>query len=465
MAAPESTSESSRHLQRSVLVAASIASFLTPYMGSSINVSLPTIGQEFGADAILLNWIATAFLLATAVFIVPAGRLADIHGRRRLFVAGLVVYLIGTALCVFVPSVHSLIGMRVVQGLGSAMVFGTAVALLSSVYPPTERGRALGISIASVYLGLTLGPSIGGFLTHSFGWRAIFLVTIPIGLIALALLLRIPGEWAEARGERLDTVGSVLYGSGLCALILGLSFLPGTTGLVFAPAGLAVLAIFVWWELRIPYPVIQLSLFQDNRVYLYSNLAALINYSATFGLGFLLSFYLQHVRDLDAQTAGLVLLSQPLVQTVVSPFAGRASDRIEPRLLASAGMVLMVIGLAFFAFLDWTTPIPLIFVVLMLIGLGYGLFSSPNTNAIMGAVDRRFYGVASGMVSTMRLIGQLVSLEIVMLALIVFVGRVQLTDLYDDDLLSAIRISFAVFAALCALGVFASLARGAKKNG
>lgn len=465
MAAPESTSESSRHLQRSVLVAASIASFLTPYMGSSINVSLPTIGQEFGADAILLNWIATAFLLATAVFIVPAGRLADIHGRRRLFVAGLVVYLIGTALCVFVPSVHSLIGMRVVQGLGSAMVFGTAVALLSSVYPPTERGRALGISIASVYLGLTLGPSIGGFLTHSFGWRAIFLVTIPIGLIALALLLRIPGEWAEARGERLDTVGSVLYGSGLCALILGLSFLPRTTGLVFAPAGLAVLAIFVWWELRIPYPVIQLSLFQDNRVYLYSNLAALINYSATFGLGFLLSFYLQHVRDLDAQTAGLVLLSQPLVQTVVSPFAGRASDRIEPRLLASAGMVLMVIGLAFFAFLDWTTPIPLIFVVLMLIGLGYGLFSSPNTNAIMGAVDRRFYGVASGMVSTMRLIGQLVSLEIVMLALIVFVGRVQLTDLYDDDLLSAIRISFAVFAALCALGVFASLARGAKKNG
>ncbi len=465
MAAPESTSESSRHLQRSVLVAASIASFLTPYMGSSINVSLPMIGQEFGADAILLNWIATAFLLATAVFIVPAGRLADIHGRRRLFVAGLVVYLIGTVLCIFVPSVHSLIGMRVVQGLGSAMVFGTSVALLSSVYPPTERGRALGISIASVYLGLTLGPSIGGFLTHSFGWRAIFLVTIPIGLIALALLLRIPGEWAEARGERLDTVGSLLYGSGLCVLMLGLSFLPGTIGLVLAPAGLAVLAIFVWWELRIPYPVIHLSLFRDNRVYLYSNLAALINYSATFGLGFLLSFYLQHVRDLDAQAAGLVLLSQPLVQTVVSPFAGRASDRIEPRLLASAGMVLMVIGLAFFAFLDWTTPLPLIFVVLMLIGLGYGLFSSPNTNAIMGAVDRRFYGVASGMVSTMRLIGQLISLEIVMLALIVFVGRVQLTDLYDDELLSAIRISFAVFASLCALGVYASLARGAKTTG
>lgn len=374
MAAPASTIEASRKLQRSVLVAASLASFLTPYMGSSINVSLPAIGHEFGADAILLNWIATAFLLATAVFIVPAGRLADIHGRKRLFVAGLLVYLIGTTLCVFVPSVLALIGVRVVQGLGSAMVFGTAVALLSSVYPPAERGRALGISIASVYLGLTLGPSIGGFLTHSFGWRAIFLVTIPLGLIALALLLRIPGEWAEARGERLDLVGSVLYGSGLCTLMLGLSFLPGAMGLVLTLAGSVLLALFVWWELRVPSPVIQLSLFRDNRVYLFSNLAALINYSATFGLGFLLSFYLQHVRDLDAQTAGLVLLSQPLVQTVVSPFAGRASDRIEPRLLASAGMVLMVVGLAFFAFLDRFTPLSLIFGVLMLIGFGYGLF-------------------------------------------------------------------------------------------
>lgn len=465
MAAPGSTSEGSRELQRSVLIAASLASFLTPYMGSSINVSLPAIGHEFGADAILLNWIATAFLLATAVFIVPAGRLADIHGRKRLFLVGIVVYLVGTALCIFVPSVQALIGFRVIQGLGSAMVFGTSVALLSSVYPPAERGRALGITIASVYLGLTLGPSIGGFLTHTFGWRAIFLVTIPLGLLALALLLRVPGEWAEARGERLDLVGTILYGSGLCTLMLGLSYLPGVMGVVLASAGFVVLALFVWWELRIPSPVIQLSLFRHNRVYLFSNLAALINYSATFGLGFLLSFYLQHVRDLDAQAAGLVLLSQPLVQTVVSPFAGRASDRMEPRLLASAGMALMVVGLAFFALLDRTTPIALIFGVLMLIGLGYGLFSSPNTNAIMGSVDQRYYGVASGMVSTMRLIGQLLSLEIVMIALIVFVGRVQLSDLYDDDLLRAIRISFAVFAVLCAVGAYASLARGAKKSG
>ncbi|HOT93738.1 MAG TPA: MFS transporter [Methanoregulaceae archaeon] len=465
MAEHGSTSETTPSLRRQVLVAASLASFLTPYMGSSINVSLPTIGNEFGVDAVLLNWLATAFILATAVFIVPAGRLADIHGRKRVFVVGLLVYLAGTALCVHVPSVDLLIGVRVLQGIGSAMVFGTSVALLSSVYPPAERGRALGISIASVYLGLTLGPSIGGFLTHNFGWRAIFLVTIPLGLVALVLLLRIRGEWAEARNEPLDLVGSVLYGVGLCTLMLGLSALPGTIGLILVAGGLAVFFLFGWWELRVPFPVIQLSLFRDNRVYLFSNLAALINYSATFGIGFLLSFYLQHIRDLDAQTTGLILLSQPLVQTVISPIAGRASDRIEPRLLASSGMALMVGGLVLFAFLDRFTPVGLIFGVLMTIGLGYGLFSSPNTNAIMGAVERRFYGVASGMVATMRLIGQLLSLEIVMLALVIFVGRVQLTDLYDEDLLGAIRISFAVFAVLCTVGVCISLARGNRKDG
>jgi len=354
-----------------------------------------------------------------------------------------------------------LIVARVVQGLGGAMMFGTGTAILTSVFPPQMRGRALGINIATVYLGLSLGPTLGGVMTQALGWRSIFCACVPLGVAVVALVVwKLRGEWFEARGERFDVTGTVLYSLALFSLMYGFTLLPAAFGGVLVGVGLAGLAGFVLLERRIKSPVLDISLFSGNQVFALSSIAALVNYSATSAVGFLLSLYLQYARGLDARAAGFVLVAAPTVQAAVSPLAGRLSDKVEPRIVASIGMGLTVVGLVSFAFLGAGTPLGLIVAGLVLLGAGFGLFSSPNTNAIMGSVEPRSYGIAAGMVATMRMVGQMFSMGIVMLLLALLVGRVQITPSQHAGLLPAMKVAFAVFAALCLGGVFASLARG-----
>lgn len=451
---------SSNRVERVALLVATLASFLAPFMGSSINVALPSIGRELAMDALTLAWVATAYLVAAAVFLVPIGRIADIHGRKRVFTWGIFTFTAASLLCAVSPSAAFLIGARVLQGLGGAMIFGTNVAILTSVFPAGKRGAALGVNSAAVYLGLSLGPFLGGLLTEHLGWRSIFLANVLLGLlIAAAVLRELRGEWVEARGEAFDRIGSLLYGSALAALMYGVSQLPSRSGAGLILVGLTALAAFVRWELRVRSPVLNMALFKENRVFALSNLAALVNYSATFAVGFLLSLYLQYVKGLSPQAAGVVLVSQPVVMTAVSPFAGRFSDRMEPRVVASTGMALIVLGLAWLSLLTERTAMSHIVACLILLGCGFGLFSSPNTNAVMGSVERRFYGVASATLATMRLSGQMLSMGIAMLILALFVGRTQITHAQHAALLGGTRIAFGVFCALCVLGTFASLAR------
>jgi len=452
---------SSSRTERVALLVAALASFLTPFMGAATNVALPSIGREFAMDAPMLGWVPTAYLVAAAVFLVPFGRIADIHGRKRVFTWGIFAFTAASLLCSVSPSASFLIGARLLQGVGGAMMFGTNVAILTSVFPAEKRGAALGVNVAAVYLGLSLGPFLGGLLTESFGWRSLFQVNVVLGLLLGAAVLRgLRGEWIEARGEAFDLLGSVLYGSGLAALMYGISRLPSRSGTWLIVAGLGALAAFVRWELEVRSPVLNMALFAENRVFALSNLAALINYSATFAVGFLLSLYLQYVKGLSPQAAGVVLVSQPVVMTAVSPFAGRLSDRMESRLVASAGMALIVVGLAWLAWLTEGTPTSHIVACLVLLGCGFGLFSSPNTNAVMSSVARRSYGVASATLATMRLSGQMLSMGVAMLLLALFVGRTQITPVQHPALLAGTRIAFGVFSLLCVLGTFASLARG-----
>jgi len=267
------------------LLLAVLTGFLTPFDLSAVNIALPTIGSEFSMDAVSLGWVATAYLLASAVFLVPFGRLADIHGRKKIFSLGLFVFTTASLAMVVSVSPAMIIGLRVVQGMGAALIFGTAVAILTSVTPPQERGKALGIYTTAVYLGLSMGPFLGGFLTSSFGWRSIFLVNVPLGILVLAIIrTKLDGEWADARGETFDISGALLYGLALVCVMYGFSHLPDRAGLVLVAAGTVFLAAFVWWEHRTPSPLINLSLFLENRVFAFSNLAALINYSATFSV-------------------------------------------------------------------------------------------------------------------------------------------------------------------------------------
>jgi EmrB/QacA subfamily drug resistance transporter len=447
--------------RRYALVATTLAAFLTPFMGSAVNVALPDIGREYGMNAIALGWVATSYILAAAIGLVPLGRLADMHGRKRVFAWGVVVFTLGSVASALSAASTGLIAARVVQGLGGAMMFGTGTAILTSVYPPGLRGHALGINIATVYLGLSLGPTLGGVMTQMLGWRSVFWVCVPLGVAVVALVVwKLEGEWFEARGERFDVGGTALYVAALFSLMYGFTLLPAAAGGVLVGIGLAGLAGFVALERRARSPVLDVSLFGAHPVFALSNVAALVNYSATAAVSFLLSLYLQYARGLDARGAGFVLVAGPAVQAAVSPLAGRLSDRVEPRIVASVGMGLTVVGLVSFALLGDGTPLALIVGGQVLLGAGFGLFSSPNTSAIMGSVERRCYGIAAGTVATMRMVGQMFSMGIAMLLLSLFVGRVQLSPAQHNGLLPAMRMAFAVFAALCLGGVYASLARG-----
>ncbi|MFZ5651899.1 MAG: MFS transporter [Bacillota bacterium] len=450
------------YLKKYTLLVAAMASFLTPFVGSAINLAIPAIGKDFGSSAILLSWVVTGYLLASAVFLVPFGRLADIIGRKKIFLAGMLFFSLSSLFCGLSRSVEWLIFFRILQGVGGAMIFGTGMAILTSVYPPQERGRVLGITVATVYAGLSMGPVLGGLMTHNLGWQSIFYFNFITGLfIVYFTYSKLKGEWAGARGEKFDLAGSVLYSAGLVMFMYGISSVANAWWAVYVLlAGIVVMVLFIRYEMKVEYPVLNMRLFSSNPTFAFSNLAALINYSATFAAGFLLSLYLQVVIGFNSQTAGLILLAQPVIMALLSPFAGRLSDRVEPRVVSSWGMALTTLGLFFFCFLTAVTPIWLVMLNLALLGTGFALFSSPNSNAVMGSVEKRFYGVASSALGTMRLTGQAVSMAVVTLAIAFYVGNVKLSPAYSDLLIKSSRAAFIVFTAFCFAGVFASLARG-----
>ncbi|MFC2018964.1 MFS transporter [Chloroflexota bacterium] len=444
-----------------VLLIASASSFITPFMSSSINIALPTIGREFHMDAVQQTWVASAYLLATAAFLIPVGRLGDIYGRKRVFTAGISIFVITSALMLFAPSPIFLIALRFLQGMGAAMIFGISMAILTSVFPPNERGKALGINVTSVYAGLAMGPFLGGILTQNFGWRSIFMIPIVLGVIVLGSIpWKLKGEWAEARGEKVDFAGSIVYMLSLIAIMYGVSQLPGTSGIWSIAIGVLGMVAFVMWELKASSPVLNVRLFKHNRLFVISNLTALINYSATFSVAFLMSYYLQHIKGLSPQSAGLVMLTMPVIQALFSWLAGHLSDRIEPRIISSAGLGLAMTGLTILSFLSPNTPYWLIFVSLGILGLGFALFSSPNANAIMSSVERKSYGVASAMVSTMRSVGMTFSMSITMLLFALYIGRVEITPEAYPMFLKSANTAFAIAAGLSFLGIFASVFRG-----
>jgi EmrB/QacA subfamily drug resistance transporter len=448
-------------LQRATLTVAMLTSFMTPFMGASVNLALPRIGAELGLDAVVLSWTATAYVVAAVVSLLPFGRLADIHGRKRVFSAGLLCFLAGSLAAATARTGAMLIAARVVQGLGGGMVFGTATAMLISVFPRERRGRVIGWNVAAVYLGLSLGPPIGGWIVGALGWRAIFWTNAALCAAALWLAVtRIRHEWKEAAGERFDALGAAAYALAIIALTHGLSALPAGRGYVSLAVAVIGLALFAWRELLAPSPLIDLRLLRDNRAFAFSNLAALINYAATYAVGFLVSLYLQYVRGLPPQHAGLIMMSQPVMQALFSPLAGRLSDRIEPRLLASAGMAFTAAGLAWLSLVSAATSLAHVGAALFVLGVGFGLFSSPNTNAIMGSVAPRQYGLASAMVGTMRMLGQMTSMGAATLVIAMVIGRQPIGAANQEAFLGGARGLLAGFAALSALGIFASLARG-----
>ncbi len=450
-----------RATKRAALTVATLTSFVTPFMGSSVNIALPTIGREFAMGAVLLGWVATSYLLSAAMFLVPFGRLADIHGRKRVFLYGILIYAVSSFLSAIAPSAAWLVAVRVFQGIGGAGIFGTSIAILTSVFPAGERGKVLGISVAAVYSGLSLGPFLGGFLTQQLGWRSIFFLNVPLSLLIIAVTVwKLKGEWAGAKGEKFDIPGSLIYAITLPAVMYGFSLLPSTSGAWLIALGLLGLIAFVRWEIKAESPVFDMNLFRRNTVFAFSSLAALINYGASFAVTFLLSLYLQYTKGLTPQQAGSILVAQPVVMAIFSPLAGRLSDKIEPRVVASVGMGFTMIALFLFTFLSQNSGIGYVITSLIVIGFGLALFSSPNTNAIMSSVQKRSYGVAAATVGTMRLTGQMLSMGVAMLVFAVYIGHAQITPENYPLFLRSAKTAFIISTVLCFGGIFASLARG-----
>ncbi|MDV0447227.1 Riboflavin transporter RibZ [Methanosarcinaceae archaeon Ag5] len=445
-----------------VLAGASIAAFITPFAGAMVNLSLPHIGETFQVTAHALGWMSTAYLLASVLFLIPVARLADLYGRKKVFLIGTVIIVVTSFLAPFSPTYGILILLRFLDGMGMACIFSTSLAILSSVYPPKERGAAFGINVGFVYVGSSMGPVIGGIMTDNLGWQSLFFLLIPLALIGGLLIWRgVKSDYAESHGEPFDWIGTILYGATVFFLIYGLTNLPELWAFGVLFIGICALPLFVLYEKRQSYPVLKVKLFIQNKLFRRSNMAAFLNYAASYSIIFFLSLYLQSVDQLSAQNAGLVLLAQPVIQAVLSPAIGKLSDKIDTKYLSTLGMLFITAGLLLLTTLQGNTPISHIIGIEIVLGLGFAFFAAPNTSAVMGSVGKRDYSSASSMLSATRQAGMVVSMAIAMCSISFFVGN---TDMIGPDMipnfLTAMRVTFMVCAGLCAIGAVLSYMRG-----
>ncbi|NMA75084.1 MAG: MFS transporter [Bacteroidales bacterium] len=451
--------EQNKKNYRRLVVVICLAAGLVPFMGSSLNLALPYINKELGLTAVTSSWLQTTYLLSTAIFQIPAARVADILGRRKIFLTGILLFCLSSLFSIFSTSGEILIFHRFMMGVGSAMTFSTSVAILVANTPETKRGKALGINTAAVYFSLASAPILGGALTQYLGWKSIFIASAIISFITLTGgIFYIKDEWKIKEKTSFDYWGSFLYAIGLFALIYGFSTLPSTSGCILTLFGALLLFFFGYYEKKQTDPVFNITLFLNNRVFRMSLLSALINYSSTYAISFMLSIYLQYVRGLSPQNAGLILVAQPIIMTFVTIKAGSLSDK-SPTLLATLGMFIVSLGLLSLSFLSETISLTYIISALVFLGFGFGLFSSPNTNIIMGSVTQKDYSGASASMGTMRLTGQAFSMGLAMMAFSFTIGNNAFESVDKSDLILATRITFIVSAILCLIGVYTSSVR------
>ena len=453
--------------QLSTLLVVVVTSFMGTFLVSSINISLPAIEKSFELNAVALSWVVTAFILASAMILLPAGKWGDVSGNARLFKIGLIIFTIASVFCAVAPNATWLIVARFVQGIGSAFSNTTGQAILVSIFPLKQRGQVIGFNVASVYTGLALGPLIGGFFTQHIGWPSIFWIAALLGILAtiIAFMFLEKERLNKAGAKNIDYRGTVFYMIGLPALVYGSSVIPSPTGWTLIVTGILLLIIFWLSESRAANPMFDTKLFTHNRLFAFSNIASLINYTATFAIVFFLSLYLQKIKGLAPQDAGMIIIAQPLMMAIFSPIVGKWSDKIQPRYFATLGMTMCTMGLAAFAFLNENTPLWLIFSILVWVGLGFGLFSSPNTNTIMSSVGKTQYGQASGTAASMRMIGQIFSMSIATLFFAILFGGEAVSEVSVPTFLSAVRWGFTTFAFIGLVGIYFSTARGDLNRG
>ncbi len=447
--------------RRMVLLACCFAGFITPLLSTMMNLSLVNIGQEFGAGSHQLAYVNTAFLLSSVVFMVPMAKVGDIVGKKRIFMTGVAVIAVTCLVAPFSPDFWFLIACRAVMGLGSACIVTTSVSMITDVFPHENRGGAIGLQTMCVYIGLAAGPVVGGLLNDAFGWHSLFYIIVPIAVVAVVCMMAFRSEIRPDEGGRFDSKGSVLYGIAIVLSMGGMINLPETWAYVMLVVGVLFLAVFVWSQLRTPHHLLNVRLFK-GRVFSGSCLATFMNYASSYSISYFLALYLQSIGNLTATEAGMLMLVQPAIQAVLTPYFGRLSDRLaDKRVLPTVGLIISAFGIATILTYGVGTPLSTVVVTQIIIGIGFSMFSAPNTSIIMGSVDPRETGEASAMVAVMRQTGMMVSMGIAMLFISVIMGSADnLSPETYDSFITVMRCSFGVCVAMCMVGAVVSLFRG-----
>lgn len=461
----------------SVMAIVAVGVFMATLDSSIVNISLPTIATFFKVPLNgAVEWVIIAYLVATAAVLLTAGRLADMVGRKAVWLAGLVIFTGGSALCGAAPSLAFLIASRALQGLGGALLMAISPALVTSAFPPHERGRALGFNAITVALGVSVGPTLGGLITASLTWRWIFFVNVPIGIIGILATLRVLQEPLRRNPGRFDPLGASLLALGMAGITAGLSFGQelGWGSLFITSsigAGLLALVILPFVERRVPNPIIVLDLLK-NRVFTSAILSLLLSFLALFSVSFMMPFYLEQLRHFPTALAGLLLTPVPITLAIVAPVSGSLADRFGSRWLAAGGLAIACLGLVFISQLDAHSSIFDIIWRLVLTGFGQAIFQSPNSSALLGSAPREHQGSASGFLATGRTMGQ--SLSIALTGAIfaglggaaagqILASQPQ-SSVLQQVFTSSFRVTFLACAAIAAIGIFASLVRGKEER-
>jgi EmrB/QacA subfamily drug resistance transporter len=438
-----------------------MGSIIGPLGMASVNIAIPDLAADLQANAKMVSWLPTLFILSSVIFMLPAGKLADNYGRKRIYAYGLALNAFSSLMCGLGTSIEWVLFWRFVQGGASAMIFGTGVAIITSVTPSHKRGAALGIAAACIYVGLTVAPAVGGWLTELWGWRSVFLFRVPI-VIALLLLIkmRLSGEWKSQDKSRYDWWGTVIFAVFSSALVFGLSALPGIVGWLMLGLSAASLALFVVHQSRSSRPLIRVQMFRESRVFSMSLTTSLLMYASNFPLMFLMSLYLQYVKDFSPSHAGQIILVQAFSMAIMAPLSGKLADRFQPRLIATLGCAIVACGLFVLSHMDMQTSATYISSCLLLVGIGFGLFSTPNNNAIMGATQDHEVGVASASMNLARTIGNLLGMSLVNLMVHYYLGDAQLTAEQNPALIKTIELALNMSLAFVVIACAISWLRG-----
>jgi MFS family permease len=442
-----------------LLIAIVIGSFFNSFMSSSLNIAMPAINAEYGVGVARVAWISTSFLLASAIGLLLAGWMADRYGRRKIFLVGNAIFGFVSLLIVIVPGFYPAVVLRFVQGLGSAMIMASAPALIASAFETSRRGFVLGIQTTFTYIGLSLAPLLGGLLTQVLGWKSLFVFNFIFTTFALVIMFfGVKKEWKHETDSPFDLHGYLLFVIAILGLVLALN---GMNRHSLIGLGISVVAgyAFIVFERRKDHPFISVTFLKENRYFTNSILAALINYATTFAIGYVLSLYLQNIRGMTPVAAGFILCFQPVMMALLSAYAGHLSDRHNPGKIASCGMGIISVSLfAIGLLVNETLPLYVLAILLAVLGVGFALFSSPNTNAVMSSVDADSYGFASAFLAFGRLFGQFLSMALAS-GLIMLINNSQVTLFGKEGLLLATKIAFVFFGLLSCLGVYLSYQR------